>query len=254
MTATVRGRSAPMVLVVDDEAGVRGSIAAELEASGYGVSTAPNGKVALEQARATRPDLIVLDLVMPVMDGWQFLHVRRGDPTLAAVPVVVLTACAVSLVEGAAVLLRKPLDVDALLAAAARLTSAPDSLPASIYGSGERRRDVGMSPMVTVTVCSPSGGAVVRVAGSFDASDADQLWSLTSALDAGGPVTIDFHEVRSAGDLAIARLATGLLEHSHQVSIVGLSEHQHRLLRYIGLELDGGQSLPVIDGARPVDR
>jgi CheY-like chemotaxis protein len=223
------------------------------EASGYSVSTAPDGKVALEQARTTRPNLIVLDLVMPVMDGWQFLEVQRGDPTLAAVPVVVLTACAVSLVEGAAVLLRKPLDVDALLAAAARLTSAPGSLPASIYGCGERRRDDGMSPMVTVTVRSPSGGAVVRVAGSFDASDADQLWSLASA-DAGGPVTIDFHEVRSAGDLAIARLATGLLEHSHQVSIVGLSEHQHRLLRYIGLDSDDGQSLLVIDGARPVDR
>ncbi len=81
-----------------------------------------------------------------------------------------------------------------------------------------------------------SGGAVVIIEGSFDAGDADQVRLIASALDVAGPVTLDFHEVRSASDLAIAKLARGLLEAPGHVSVVGLSEHRHRLLRYIGLD------------------
>jgi CheY-like chemotaxis protein len=91
-----------------------------LELDGYRVSAAPNGKVALEKSQANRPDLIVLDLMMPVMNGWQFLEARRDDPDLAAVPVVV-TAFDDSHVEGAAIVLRKPFDLDAMLMIASRL-------------------------------------------------------------------------------------------------------------------------------------
>jgi anti-anti-sigma regulatory factor len=93
-----------------------------------------------------------------------------------------------------------------------------------------------MSPMLTSIRRPPSGGAVVSVEGSFDAADADQLGSIAFALDADGPVTLDFHEVQSAGDMAVVRLARGILEASGHVSMVGLSEHHHRLLTYIGLE------------------
>ena len=77
---------------------------------------------------------------------------------------------------------------------------------------------------------------MVAVEGSFDAADADHLRTIVSALEAGGLVTLDFHEVRSASDTAIAGLASGLLEAPGHVSMVGLSEHHHRVLRYIGLE------------------
>ena len=77
---------------------------------------------------------------------------------------------------------------------------------------------------------------MVAVEGSFDTADADQLRSIVSVLEAGGLVTLDFHEVRSASDTALARLARGLLEAPGHVSMVGLSEHHHRLLSYIGLE------------------
>ena len=93
-----------------------------------------------------------------------------------------------------------------------------------------------LSPMLTFIRRPPSGGAVVAVEGSFDAADADQLRSIASALEAGGLVTLDFHEVRSASDIAVAQLARGLLEAPGHVSMVGLSEHHHRVLRYIGLE------------------
>ena len=112
---------APMVLVVDDEHDIRETIAEALVMGGYRVRTAPNGNVALEQARKGRPDLIVLDLMMPVMSGWQFLEARREDPELGSIPVVVDTAFPDIQVEGAAVLLRKPFDLDTLLTTVARL-------------------------------------------------------------------------------------------------------------------------------------
>jgi hypothetical protein len=90
--------------------------------------------------------------------------------------------------------------------------------------------------MLTSITRPPSGGAVVAVEGSFDSADVDCLRSIVSALETGGLVTLDFHEVRSASDTALARLARGLLEVPGHVSMVGLSEHHHRLLTYIGLE------------------
>jgi two-component system, OmpR family, alkaline phosphatase synthesis response regulator PhoP len=121
MAATVRASSAPTVLVVDDEQDIRDMCAEILALEGYHVRTARNGKDALKEAREHPPNLIVVDLMMPVMNGWQFLKAKQADASLAAVPVVVLTAFADSHVEGAAVLLRKPFDLEALLTAAARL-------------------------------------------------------------------------------------------------------------------------------------
>jgi len=121
MVAMAWARAVPMILVVDDDDDIREMIAEALVLDGYRVSTAPNGKVALEQARAHRLDLIILDLMMPVMNGWQFLEAQREDPDLATIPVVVVTATLDAQVEGAAMLLRKPFDLDALLTTVARL-------------------------------------------------------------------------------------------------------------------------------------
>jgi len=126
MAATDRARAAPLIAVVDDEREIREVIVETLELTGYRVQAAPNGKVALDQARGDRPDLFVLDLMMPVMSGWQFLEAQRRDPELARIPVIVVTAALDSRVEGAAVLLRKPFDLDVLLAAAARLCGGPE--------------------------------------------------------------------------------------------------------------------------------
>ncbi len=100
-----------MILVVDDDHDIREVIAESLMQDGFLVSTAPNGKVALEQAQ-----------VMPVMSGEEFLAARREDPELATTPVVVVTAAFDSQVEGAAVLLQKPFELETLLAIVARLS------------------------------------------------------------------------------------------------------------------------------------
>jgi CheY-like chemotaxis protein len=121
MAAMGRARRQPMILVVDDDHDIREVIAESLSLDGYLVCVAPNGKVALEQAHAKRPDLIVLDLMMPVMSGEEFLAARREDPALAATPVVVVTAAIDWEVEGADVVLQKPFELETLLATVARL-------------------------------------------------------------------------------------------------------------------------------------
>ena len=121
MAAAVRSRAAPLILVVDDEYDIRDLIAEALTLDGYDVNTASNGKVALQLAQENRPDLIVLDLLMPVMSGWEFMEARRGDAELTAIPVVVVTASFDYEVQGAAALLRKPFDLETLLTLVARV-------------------------------------------------------------------------------------------------------------------------------------
>jgi CheY-like chemotaxis protein len=131
MAATAWARAAPIILVVDDEPDIREVIAEALVLSGYRVRTARNGKIALGQARLNRPNLIVLDLMMPVMNGWEFLEAQQEDPDLAGIPVVVVTAALDAQVEGAAMILRKPFDLNMLLSTVARLAGVDLSISTS---------------------------------------------------------------------------------------------------------------------------
>lgn len=80
------------VLVVDDEENVRDLLKQTLEHEGYEVVTAAGGPEALEQLKGASVDLILLDLLMPVMDGYEFYHLLREDPKTKEVPVIVVTA------------------------------------------------------------------------------------------------------------------------------------------------------------------
>ncbi len=108
-----------MVLVVDDEPQVRGFLALVLEDEGYRVETATNGREALAKARDHAPDVILLDLAMPVLDGAGFLRECRADPAFGAVPVLLMSAGDMPVhaeALGAQGLLVKPFDFDAALA------------------------------------------------------------------------------------------------------------------------------------------
>ncbi len=113
------------VLVVEDDADVRTMISIMLTIEGYDVSTAENGREALDLLRrGDHPDLILLDLMMPVMNGWQFRAEQVRDPDLARIPAVVISG-GDRIVEhsrtlGAADYLRKPIDLDVLLATVQR--------------------------------------------------------------------------------------------------------------------------------------
>jgi CheY-like chemotaxis protein len=113
------------VLVVEDDALIRESLIDALEEHGYQVTGAANGRDALDVlATPPRPDVILLDLMMPVMDGRSFRDQQLRDPALAAIPVVVLSAASDVLRAGAemgaAGILRKPVTLRALLDELAR--------------------------------------------------------------------------------------------------------------------------------------
>ena len=92
MRLNENGSRSPLVLVVDDEATTRVLARAALVSSGCEVQEADSGSSALERASATRPDLVLLDLVMPGMDGFAVCAGLRRDPNLASMPILVLTA------------------------------------------------------------------------------------------------------------------------------------------------------------------
>jgi CheY-like chemotaxis protein len=117
--------NAPTILVVDDDVDIRDAICLILEHSGYRAVGAANGEEALGLLRASgRIDLILLDMMMPVMDGWGFRSSQPDGPAFVQIPVIVLTgdgrASAKAEAIGAAGYLRKPLDLDDLLALVAR--------------------------------------------------------------------------------------------------------------------------------------
>ena len=84
------------ILVVDDDESVRLVIAAVLSRSGYTVSVAENGREGLEQAEKTVPDLILMDISMPEMDGYEATRHLKQHPDLNHVPVVFLSGRSVS--------------------------------------------------------------------------------------------------------------------------------------------------------------
>jgi CheY-like chemotaxis protein len=80
------------VLVVEDDEDIRADLTAILRVKGFSVDEAANGKEALSRLRAgERPGLVVLDLMMPVMNGWELRAVMRSDTSLSQIPVVVVS-------------------------------------------------------------------------------------------------------------------------------------------------------------------
>lgn len=113
------------VLVVDDDSSIRELLSTALEDDGYEVVPATNGQDALSVVERWRPDVIVLDLMMPVMDGWTFAKRLRE---IAEIPIVVLSAAndlaRHAKTVGAAEVVGKPFDLDQLLPKVARAAAA----------------------------------------------------------------------------------------------------------------------------------
>jgi CheY-like chemotaxis protein len=122
--------TARTVMVVEDEPDLREIVREVIEAEGYSVTEAANGKEAQQHLRSVGPpSLILLDLMMPVMNGWDFLAWLRSQPEpLASVHVVVVSAASPDRLESvksydAVALVRKPLSVDQLLRTVSRFTA-----------------------------------------------------------------------------------------------------------------------------------
>lgn len=129
------------ILLIEDDQGIREMLSEVLTDEGYAVVSTEDGAAALAylQACLEQPQLILLDLMMPVMDGWEFLRYHQQEPILKVVPVVVLSA--VSRLEcvapiGAAAYLSKPCDIALLLDVVKQhITGVPPQFAISIDAS-----------------------------------------------------------------------------------------------------------------------
>ena len=125
--------SGPLVLIVDDVQDNRTIYVLFLKFSGFRVAEAENGEEALEKATSLLPDVIVMDLSLPVMDGWEATRRLRRDPRTRKIPVIVLTGHALPEHAQAApdagcdVVITKPCLPDQLMDAIRRILEAPKS-------------------------------------------------------------------------------------------------------------------------------
>ncbi len=140
--ATTPARCKPLVLVIEDDDDVREIVAVVLAERGYALLEARTGREGLQVARhaVLPPQLILLDIMMPDMDGLAFLQEAKRDPALAAIPVVVISAMrrrSDLLPAGVDAWLRKPFELDVLLATVGRFCVAADgsdTLPLALAG------------------------------------------------------------------------------------------------------------------------
>lgn len=128
-----------IVLVVDDDVEIRETVSALLQHEGYTVIRAENGRQALDQLQLVHPNCVLLDLMMPVMSGWEVLEEIQENAELSKIPIVVVSAmCA----PGAKACLQKPVDLDELLDVVDRcccgreIPSIPRPAPAERYSVG----------------------------------------------------------------------------------------------------------------------
>jgi DNA-binding response OmpR family regulator len=120
----------PLILVVEDDPDVLGLVVTILTGEGYRVATAEDGEAGLSEARRARPDLIVLDLMLPRMNALQFRAEQRRDAALRDVPVICLSgashASTVALELGTDDCLSKPINFEVLLAVVRRHCAPSD--------------------------------------------------------------------------------------------------------------------------------
>lgn len=104
------------ILVVEDDSDIRTALKGFLKEEGYDVLTAENGRSGLEVLEHEHPGLVLLDLMMPEMNGWQFLEKKSHIPDVSKIPVLVISAVPGSpSIPGALGFLKKPIDLDRLM-------------------------------------------------------------------------------------------------------------------------------------------
>jgi CheY-like chemotaxis protein len=132
------------VLVVDDDPSIRRMIVAALKRDGYVFHEAPNGKEALDLMRREHPNVVVLDLMMPVLSGWDVLQARELEPDLKKIPVIIISAnrapeVATAVDKGICAFLPKPFDIGAL-SALVRSCLPPALSPHPLMSSGDEAK------------------------------------------------------------------------------------------------------------------
>lgn len=114
---------AKKILVVEDDTDIARNLKELLESEGYQVTVSKNGKEALVSLQTETPNLIILDLMMPIMDGFGFRQIQRSDPRISQIPIIVMSADGhvedKKLQLGVTDFIRKPADLEEVLTAVA---------------------------------------------------------------------------------------------------------------------------------------
>jgi CheY-like chemotaxis protein/DNA-binding CsgD family transcriptional regulator len=222
------------VLAVDDEPALLDLVAAVLSAAGHRVRTAGDGRQALAALAAETPDVVLLDVLMPELDGWEVLEAIGADPTLADLPVVMMTALSGERdvirghLTGAVEYVVKPFDIVTIVSAIARATVATTEARRA-----ERRDRIRtfVSRLAEIDAGRASSGPRVRFAGL----EAPRLPTPPRPLTGLGALTPRqrtiaalFGEGRSARDIA-GRLGT---------SRSNVYATRARIARHLGIDAD----------------
>jgi CheY-like chemotaxis protein len=163
----------PTVLVIEDELAAARLLREHLEGDGYRVVLAGSGELGLAEARRSPPAAIVLDVLLPGIDGWEVLRQLKSEPELRDVPVVIVTVVderEVGLALGAADYLVKPVKREALLACLGRftLTTKVQTRPVRILAVDDERQSLDL----VAAALEPSGFLVDRAQSGPAALDA----------------------------------------------------------------------------------
>jgi CheY-like chemotaxis protein len=157
-----------MVLVVEDNPQAVDLLTLYLEGDGFNVTVAPDGEAGLARARQAQPVAIVLDILLPRLDGWDFLALAKADPAISHIPIVIVSMLderGRGFALGAADYLVKPVDREALLATLRRVTGL------AIGGGGARILAIDDDPMaleLIEAVLRPEGYTVLKATSGSD--------------------------------------------------------------------------------------
>src|ERR1700722_9735703 len=138
--------SHPIALIVDDDADFRGTLADVLRAEGCHVVEAANGDEAIAVLDSLTPDVILLDLIMPVMNGWSLFTEIEGRPELRAVPVVFMSGVPQMAPGGGSLVLKKPFDLPTLLKLLDGVRCGPASSEFRLKSTGRTMSDERWGP------------------------------------------------------------------------------------------------------------
>src|SRR5579862_8540416 len=124
--AALHNRTESKILIIDDNPDVLSAMSLFLEIKGFSVRTASDGMEGPVRMKAEgHLTLVLLDLWMPVMNGWEFLRLKTDDPCIAEIPVIVISAVSPDSIGGAQAVLRKPVHPEKLMDAVRRYALKP---------------------------------------------------------------------------------------------------------------------------------
>lgn len=227
------------MLVVDDEPMVRDTLGQVLTDEGYMVDTAVDGAQALDRVHAAKPNVILLDLMMPGMNGRQFLQQLRNDPDYASVPVLIMTAVhgmSVNLATiGASEVVEKPFNVDDLL----------NKVALAVYRSRESDKTTTSAPIQTIA--SPPEATSERDRGVvlIIEHDRERLQHLDLELSTRGYTVVSMTRAL----VHLSRLARALRPRAILIDLLG--EGVSDIVRELRSELSTIPLLVFTRGPRP---